>query len=97
MAVEEDNTVLDRPTRLKRIRMRAWRRGMKEMDLVLGGFFDAQGASLTDDELDALETVMNRQDQQLFLWVTGASDAPEDSSDSERELVKCVVEFCNDI
>jgi len=91
----EDNTLLDRATRLKRLRMRAWRRGMKEMDLILGGFVDARGLSLTDGEFDALEEVMNRQDQQVFLWVTGAQSDPDDSSDAERAIVASIAKFCN--
>ncbi len=93
----EDNALLDRPTRLKRLRMRAWRRGMKEMDIILGGFVDARGAGLTDTELDALETLMDRQDQQLFLWITGASDGPDDYTDAEKGIVTGIVEFCNAI
>lgn len=30
----------DHATRLKRLRMRSWHRGIKEMDLILGGFAD---------------------------------------------------------
>jgi len=83
----EDNTALDRPIRLKRLRMRAWRRGMKEMDLILGGFVDREGPSLTDAELAALETLMNRQDQQLFLWASGAIAPPPDVEQSERDIM----------
>jgi len=83
----EDNIALDRPTRLKRLRMRAWRRGMKEMDMILGPFVDTKGESLTDAELSALEILMDRQDQQLFLWISGASTAPDDAKSAERDIV----------
>ncbi len=93
----ENNIALDRPTRLKRLRMRAWRRGMKEMDLILGGFVDAHGASLDDEELTALELLMNRQDQQLFLWVTGAQDVADDTTEIECTMIARIVKFCTDI
>lgn len=83
----ENNATLDPTTRLKRLRMRAWRRGMKEMDLILGGFVDRDGKTLTDAEMTALETLMNRQDQQLFLWVSGAAGAPEDASAPEITMM----------
>ena len=35
--------------RLKRLRMRSWRRGMKEMDLILGPFSDSQLVDLPED------------------------------------------------
>ena len=41
--------------RLGRIAFRAWRRGFREADLVLGPFVDRVGPSLTEAELDSLE------------------------------------------
>ena len=83
----ENNSALDRPIRLKRLRMRAWHRGMKEMDIILGGFVDAEAASLPDTDLDDLERLMDRQDQQLFLWVSGAIPAPADADAAESAMV----------
>jgi antitoxin CptB len=64
-------------TRLKRLRMRSWRRGMKEMDLILGPFSDTRLAELDGAALDAYEQLLDENDQELYLWVTGARDAPE--------------------
>lgn len=64
--------------RLKKLRMRSWRRGMKEMDLILGPFADTEIAAFSSDELDAYEAVLDENDQSLYLWVTGAQAAPED-------------------
>lgn len=69
-----------RETRLRRLRLRCWRRGIREMDLILGGFFDAAAASLDDDELDALERLMSIDDQTLYRWVSGAGEPPEEHS-----------------
>jgi len=88
----ENNIALDRPVRLKRLRMRAWRRGMKEMDIILGTFVDTEGPSLSDDELDALETLMDRQDQQLFRWISSASATPpDDARANERGIVERII------
>jgi len=90
--MKENNTALDRPVRLKRLRMRAWRRGMKEMDIILGTFVDTEGPSLSDEDLDALETLMNRQDQQLFRWVSGASETPpDDAQENECRIVERIL------
>ena len=63
--------------RLRRLRMRSWRRGMREMDLLLGPFSDAALADLTPEELDVYERLLSENDQDLYLWVTGAKDGPD--------------------
>ena len=65
-----------RKHRLKRVRMRSWRRGIKEMDLILGGFADARLESLGPAELDAYEAMLNENDQDLYKWVSGALPMP---------------------
>ena len=57
-------------TRLRRLKLRSWRRGMKEMDLILGHFADAALADLSPEDLDAYEAVLGENDQDLYLWVT---------------------------
>ena len=67
----------DHDVRLKKLRMRSWRRGMKEMDLILGPFADARLAGLPESVLDSYELLLDENDQNLYLWVTGAVSAPE--------------------
>ncbi len=67
--------------RLKKLRMRSWRRGMKEMDLILGPYADAELAGFAPEMLDAYETLLEENDQDLYLWVTGAKPCPERLSD----------------
>jgi antitoxin CptB len=47
------------------------------MDLVLGGFADAQLASLTETELDELDRWLEVPDQQIFAWVNGMEVTPQ--------------------
>ncbi|MFC0200086.1 FAD assembly factor SdhE [Paracoccus rhizosphaerae] len=56
--------------RLKRLHMRSWRRGMKEMDLILGRFADDCLGALSGSELDLYERMLGENDQDLYLWVT---------------------------
>ena len=63
--------------RLKRIRMRSWRRGTKEMDLVLGPWADAHLAGLSEAELDEYEVLLAENDQDLMAWILGTAPAPE--------------------
>ena len=64
-----------RETRLKRLRIRCWRRGTKEMDLLLGPYADAPLAALDDAELDAFEAMIAENDQDLYAWISGAAAA----------------------
>ena len=67
----------DREVRQKRLAMRSWRRGTKEMDLILGRFWDAEGPGLDDDALDLYEALLSENDQDLYRWVTGQVAAPD--------------------
>lgn len=67
-------------TRLRRLRMRSWRRGMKEMDLILGGFADTELSGLSAEALDAHEHLMNQPDQEMYTWITGAAPTPDEFS-----------------
>ena len=67
----------EREKRLKKLAMRSWRRGIKEMDLILGRFWDAKGATLDDATLDQYEALLSENDQDLYAWVSGQADPPE--------------------
>jgi antitoxin CptB len=62
--------------RLKRMAMRSWRRGMKEMDLVLGPFADVHLAGLSADELLAYDALLAENDQDLMTWILGQAAPP---------------------
>jgi antitoxin CptB len=74
MAEADRTEVLDE--RRRRLRYRAWHRGMREMDLVLGRFADSELAGLTDGEVAELETLMEVPDPELLAWILGQSSAP---------------------
>ena len=64
--------------RRKRLLFRCWHRGTREMDLILGRFADAQIESLTDQELDELERLIELPDPDLYAALTGDKPvAPE--------------------
>ncbi len=65
-----------RETRLKRLRMRSWRRGIKEMDLVLGHFCDDELERLSDAELELYEALLSENDQDMLRWITGQDPVP---------------------
>ena len=64
--------------RLKRLSMRSWRRGTKEMDLILGPFADANLAALDEGELALYDRLLSENDQDLITWVLGQTPPPAD-------------------
>ena len=62
--------------RRRRIRFRAWHRGTREMDLVMGQFVDSEVAALPDADLDDLELLMEAPDRDVFSWLTGELETP---------------------
>jgi antitoxin CptB len=56
--------------------MRSWRRGTKEMDLILGPFSDAQLAGLSPEKLALYDQLLDENDQDLLPWVLGQTPAP---------------------
>ncbi|MCB2116813.1 MAG: succinate dehydrogenase assembly factor 2 [Rhodobacteraceae bacterium] len=66
-----------RENRLKRMAMRSWRRGTKEMDLILGPFAELRLSGFEGGALDLYDALLEESDQDLYPWITGAQTAPE--------------------
>jgi antitoxin CptB len=64
--------------RRRKLLVRSWRRGMREMDLILGGFADAEIDILTDAEIDQYEELLDIPDTDLLPWLTGERLPPEE-------------------
>jgi antitoxin CptB len=62
--------------RRRRLAFRAWHRGTREMDLILGRFADAELAKLDDLSLDAFEALLQVADPDLYGWITCTVEAP---------------------
>lgn len=62
--------------RLNKLKFRAWRRGFREADLILGPFADRYLPSMTPEELDAFEHLLGELDHDLYNWITGRDPAP---------------------
>ena len=68
---------MDREHRLKRLRFRAWHRGTKEADLLIGGFFNAHGAGWDLAEIALFEELLEEQDVDIMAWAMGTASVPE--------------------
>ena len=64
--------------RRKKLRFRAWRRGFREIDLILGGFADAHLATLDESDLQDFEALLDAPDQDVYAWIVGQASIPPD-------------------
>jgi antitoxin CptB len=64
--------------RRRKLLFRAWHRGMREMDLIMGGFADAKVDGLSEGELAELERLIDVPDRDLLAWITGEETVPPD-------------------
>ncbi|MES1972358.1 MAG: succinate dehydrogenase assembly factor 2 [Pseudomonadota bacterium] len=79
---------MDRDIRLKRLRFRAWHRGTKEADLLIGGFFDAAGDGWTDAEMTLFEELLEEQDVDIMAWAIGTDVCPARYEGSIMEALR---------
>lgn len=63
-------------TRLNRARFRAWRRGFREADLILGPFADQHAPGFSDEEMTAFEILLDQPDHDLYAWIVGSAETP---------------------
>jgi antitoxin CptB len=69
--------MMDRSSRLKRLRFRAWHRGTREADLLVGSYFDRFHDRWSDDEMAWFETLLEEQDVDILAWAIGTASPPE--------------------
>jgi antitoxin CptB len=89
MALQKDAGE-DLSMRLRRLRYRAWHRGTKEMDLMLGPYADARLGEMEVAELDRFETLLEEADTDLLKWLMGQEPTP---ADADAELLADLLKF----
>jgi antitoxin CptB len=62
--------------RRRKLLFRAWRRGVREMDLIVGRFADAAIDKFDEAELDDFERLIEAPNAELYAWVTGGRNIP---------------------
>ena len=62
---------------LRALRYRAWHRGTREADLMIGGFFDARHASWDEARRALFAELLNETDVDIMAWAIGTQAPPE--------------------
>ena len=62
---------------LRALKYRAWHRGTREADMMIGGFFDAHHASWNADDRALFASMLEEQDVDIMAWAIGTAEPPE--------------------
>jgi len=68
---------MDRADRIKRLHFRAWHRGTREADYMMGGFFDAKSGAWGDAEVLWFERLLEEDDVDIMAWAIGTQPIPD--------------------
>jgi len=76
---------------VKRNLIRSWRRGTKEMDLILGGFYSQNNEKLSQESSKDFEELLHAEDHEILEWLFRSKSVPQkfaDIVDKIREFNK---------
>jgi len=78
----------DSAARLRRLRFRAWHRGTREADYMIGGFFDRYHAGWDEPELDWFEALLEEDDVDVMAWALRTQPVPERFTGAQMALMQ---------
>ena len=68
---------MDSEARFKRLHFRAWHRGTREADFMMGGFFGRYRSGWGKEEADWFEALLDEEDVDIMAWALGVEPVPE--------------------
>lgn len=78
--------------RLRRLKFRAWHRGTREADYMIGCFFDRFGADWGEEEIAWFERLLDEEDVEIIAWALGTHDVPEEYAGPQMDAF-CKLDF----
>lgn len=76
------------PENLRRIHFRAWHRGTREADYMIGCYFDRYHASWTADQVAWFEDLIEEDDVDIMAWALGTLPVPEKYAGSMMDAMR---------
>ena len=74
--------------RRKRLKFRAWHRGTREADYMIGGFFDRYSPTWDEADMAWFEALLEEQDVDIIAWALGTAAIPEQFSGPRMEAFR---------
>ena len=68
----------DLSPRLARLKFRAWHRGTREADYMIGCFFDRFYGQWSDEDVALFERIIEEEDVDIMAWALGTQPIPDD-------------------
>ncbi len=65
------------PPRLARMKFRAWHRGTREADYMIGGYFDRYHAEWVEEDMQWFEALLEADDVDVMAWALQSQSVPE--------------------
>ena len=78
--------------RRKKLLFRAWHRGTREADLLLGPFADRHLDGFDAGQLERFEALLERRDDEIYDWVAGLAE-PDPAI--RTDVVELLLQFSN--
>lgn len=75
--MQEDQLTLKR----KKLLFRAWHRGTREADILLGRYAEAHLPQMNEAQVDQFAALMDEQDPDIYDWLIGARPVPDQFAD----------------
>jgi len=76
--------------RRRKLLFRAWRRGVRELDLIVGRFADAYIDKFDEPGLDDFERLIEAPNAELYAWVVGSGAVP---ANYDTKVLRQLIDF----
>lgn len=83
----ETPSTLD-PARLRRMQFRAWHRGTREADYMIGGYFDRYSAGWSEAEAAWFEALLEEDDVEIMAWALQTAPVPDRFAGAQMDLMR---------
>lgn len=87
-----DNSIPD-DVRRRKLKFRAWHRGMKEMDIILGNYADARLDGFGGPEMDVFEALLHIPDQAFYAMLVHGAEVPPEA---DGPIFRDILDFARD-
>ncbi len=78
----------DLPTRFARAKFRAWHRGTREADYMIGGYFDRYHNGWNDEDLHWFEALLDEDDVEIMAWALQTEPVPDRFAGTQMALMQ---------
>ena len=72
----------------RKLGFRAWHRGTREADLLIGSFADRHLPEFGPDELRQFERLLTENDPDIYDWMTGRKPVPREHANRVTDLLR---------